>query len=79
MRRGSTVSTIDKLKQRLVNVCVWSAQQSIIAADVAQCRRRLQACVRVKGTEHFEHLFLTPKHIPKEAAEMLMKCLLTNR
>ena len=48
------IHNVDELKQRLVDV--WSGlQQSVVDAAVSEWKKRLQACVRVKGG-HFEHL-----------------------
>ena len=45
---------VDQLKQRLIEV--WSGlQQTIVDEAIDKWRRRLQACVRVKG-QQFEHL-----------------------
>ena len=45
---------VDELKQRLVEV--WSGlQQTVVDDAIDEWRRRLRACVRVKG-QHFEHL-----------------------
>ena len=48
------VKDVDELKQRLVEV--WSGlRQTIVDDAIDEWRRRLRACVRVKG-QHFEHL-----------------------
>jgi len=45
---------VDELKQRLVEV--WSGLWQTVADDaIDEWRRRLRACVRVKG-QHFEYL-----------------------
>jgi len=45
---------VDELKQRLVEV--WSGLwQTVVDDAIDEWRRRLRACVRVKG-QHFEHL-----------------------
>ena len=45
---------VDQLKQRLVEV--WSdVQQTVVDAAFGEWRKRLSACVRMKG-HHFEHL-----------------------
>jgi len=44
---------VDELKQRLVEV--WSGlRQTVVDDAIDEWRRRLRACVRVKG-QHFEH------------------------
>ena len=52
------IRDIDQLKQCLV--VVWSdMQQTVVDAAIGEWRKRLGACVRVKG-HHFEHqLFYT--------------------
>ena len=48
------VKDVDELKQRLVEV--WSGlRQTVVDDAIDEWRRRLRACVRVKG-QHFEHL-----------------------
>ena len=48
------IHNVDELKRRLVDV--WSGlQQSVVDAAVNEWRKRLQACVRMKGL-HFEQL-----------------------
>ena len=48
------VKDVDELKQRLVEV--WSGlRQTVVDNAIDEWRRRLRACVRVKG-QHFEHL-----------------------
>jgi len=48
------VKDVDQLKQRLIEV--WSGlQQTIVDEVIDEWRRRLRACVRVKG-QQFEHL-----------------------
>ena len=48
------IHNVDQPKRRLVDV--WSGlQQSVVDAAVSEWRKRLQACVCVKGG-HFEHL-----------------------
>ena len=45
---------VDELKQRLV--AVWSGlRQTVVDDAIDEWKRRLRACVRVKG-QHFEHL-----------------------
>jgi len=45
---------ITELKERLIDV--WrELQQSVMDEAIDECRKRLRACVRVKGG-HFEHL-----------------------
>ena len=45
---------VDELKQRLVEV--WSGlRQTVVDDAIDEWRRRLRACVRVKG-QQFEHL-----------------------
>ena len=49
------IHNVDALKRRLI-VDVWSSlQQSVVDAAVSEWRKRLQACVCVKGG-YFEHL-----------------------
>ena len=48
------IHNVDELKRRLVDVRS-GLQQSVVDAAVSEWRKRLQACVRVKGG-HFEHL-----------------------
>ena len=48
------VKDVDQLKQRLIEV--WSGlQQTVVNEAIDEWRRRLRACVRVKG-QQFEHL-----------------------
>jgi len=48
------VKDVDQLKQRLIKV--WSGlQQTVVDEAIDEWRRRLRACVRVKG-QQFEHL-----------------------
>jgi len=48
------VKDVDQLKQRLIEV--WSdLQQTIVDEAIDEWRRRLRACVQVKG-QQFEHL-----------------------
>ena len=48
------IHDVDQLKQHLVEV--WSdVQQTVIDAAIGEWRKRLRACVRVKG-HHFEYL-----------------------
>ena len=48
------VKDVDQLKQRLIEV--WSGlQQTVVDEVIDEWRRRLRACVRVKG-QQFEHL-----------------------
>ena len=45
---------VDELKQRLVEV--WSGlRQTVVDDAIDEWRRRLRACVRIKG-QHVEHL-----------------------
>ena len=48
------IHNVDALKRRLVDVRS-GLQQSVVDAAVSEWRKRLQACVHVKGG-HFEHL-----------------------
>ena len=49
-----TGKDVDELKQRLVEV--WSGlRQTVVDDAIDEWRRRLRACVRVKG-QHNEHL-----------------------
>jgi len=52
------IHTIDKLKQRLIEVWCGLEQSTVNMATVGmavdQWRKRLRACVRAKGG-HFEH------------------------
>jgi len=51
---AEVMKDVDELKQRLVNV--WSGlRQTVVDDAIDEWRRRLRACVRVKG-QHFEHL-----------------------
>jgi len=48
------VKDVDQLKQRLIKV--WSGlQQTVVDEAIDEWRRRLRACVRVKG-QQFEYL-----------------------
>ena len=47
------IHNVDELKRRLVDI--WSGLQQSVDAAVSEWRKRLQACVCVKGG-HFEHL-----------------------
>jgi len=48
------VRDVDELKQRLAEV--WSHfSQAMIDEAIDECRKRLLACVQMKG-QHFEHL-----------------------
>jgi len=48
------VKDVDDLKQHFVEV--WSGlQQTVVDDAINKWKRRLRACVRVKG-QHFEHL-----------------------
>ena len=48
------ICDIVELKERLIDV--WRGlQQSVVDESIDECRKRLRACVRVKGG-HFEHL-----------------------
>ena len=52
------IADIDELKQRLLQV--WAGlDHGFIAAAIGQWRRRLSACVKVRGG-HFEHLYVRP-------------------
>ena len=52
----SKITDVDELKTRLMDE--WAQfDQSIVDAAISQWRRRLSACVRVRGA-HFEHKFL---------------------
>jgi len=47
------IADADELKTRLIDE--WAQfDQSIVDAAISQCRRRLSACVRVRGA-HFGH------------------------
>ena len=47
---------VNELKQHLVDVSLWSDfWQTIIDGAIDEWRKRLQACVRMKG-HHFEHV-----------------------
>ena len=47
------ICDVDQLKQCLVKV--WSdVQQTVVEAAISEWRKRLRACVHVKG-HHFEH------------------------
>ena len=48
------IANVDKLKTRLINERS-GFDQSIAEATIGQWRRRLRACVRVRGA-HFERL-----------------------
>jgi len=51
----SKITDVDELKARLMDE--WAQfEQSIVDAAISQWRRRLSACVRVRGA-HFEHKF----------------------
>ena len=56
MLRYSRVVHSRVVNSRVFGAPVWSSlQQSVVDAAVSEWRKRLQACVRVKGG-HFEHL-----------------------
>jgi len=49
------ITDVDELKTRLIDE--WTQfDQSTVDDAISQWRRRLSACVRVRG-EHFEHRF----------------------
>ena len=48
------VKDVDELKQRLVEV-LSGLRQTVVDDEINEWRRRLRACIRVKG-QHFEHL-----------------------
>ena len=49
-----SIRDVDQLKQRMVEV--WAGvQQIVFDPAIGEWRKRLRACVRVKG-HHFEHL-----------------------
>ena len=48
------VKDVDQLKQRLIEVW-FGLQQTVVDEAIDEWRRRLRACVRVKG-QQFEHL-----------------------
>ena len=53
-RENSRIHDINELKERLIDV--WRGlQQSVVDEVIDEWRKRLGACVHVKGG-HFEHL-----------------------